>query len=279
MMAKALSEAAIRQYRDEGYYFPVQVLSNDETLALRRKLEAFEATQGHPLDGAQRSKSHLLFKWVDDLMRNDRLVDAIEDLIGPDILCWNTVFWIKEPHTPSYVGWHQDLKYWGLDNDELVSVWIALSPANRESGCMSVLPGSHKRQILAHDDTYHENNLLTRGQEIAVKVDESETVLMALEPGQASFHNVKSAHGSGPNESDDRRIGLSLHYMPTHTKQTLAEWDTAALVRGEDRFGHFVHTPRPATDFDPEAVAFHERATTATREIVYKDSIAEVHTL
>ena len=278
-MAKALSEAAIRQYRDEGYYFPVPVLSADETLALRRKLEAFESGQGHPLDGAQRSKSHLLFKWVDDLMRNDRLVDAIEDLIGPNILCWNTVFWIKEPHTPSYVGWHQDLKYWGLDNDELVSVWIALSPATRESGCMSVLPGSHKRQMLEHDDTYHENNLLTRGQEIAVKVDESETVLMALEPGQASFHNVKSAHGSGPNISDDRRIGLSLHYMPTHTRQTLAEWDTAALVRGEDSFGHFVHTPRPTIDFDPEAVAFHERATTATREIVYKDSAAAVHTL
>ena len=111
---------------------------------------------------------------------------------------------------------------------------------------MSVLPGSHKRQMLAHDDTYHENNLLTRGQEIAVQVDESETVVMALEPGQASFHNVKSAHGSGPNNSNDRRIGLSLHYMPTHTKQTLATWDTAALVRGEDRFGISpTHRTRP----------------------------------
>ena len=278
-MPKALNEAAIRQYRDEGYYFPVPVLTVDETLALRQKLEAFESSQGHPLDGAQRSKSHLLFKWVDDVMRDDRLVDAIEDLIGPNILCWNSVFWIKEAHTPSYVGWHQDLKYWGLDNDKLVSVWIALSPATRESGCMSVLPGSHRRQMLQHDDTYQENNMLTRGQEIAVDVDEAETVLMALEPGQASFHNVKSAHGSGPNNSADRRIGLSLHYMPTHTRQTLADWDTAALVRGEDRFGNFVHTPRPAADFDPEAVAFHERATAATREIVYKDSAAESHTI
>lgn len=278
-MPKALSEAAVRQYRDEGYFFPVPVLSADEALAARQKLEAFEGGQGHPLDGAQRSKSHLLFKWVDDIMRTPRLVDAVEDLIGPNILCWNTVFWIKEAQTPSYVGWHQDLKYWGLDNDELVSVWIALSPANRESGCMSVLPGSHRRQLMSHDDTYHENNMLTRGQEIAVEVDESETVLMALEPGQASFHNVKSAHGSGPNNSLDRRIGLSLHYMPTHTKQTLADWDTAALVRGEDRYGHFVHAPQPAIDFDPEAVAFHERATNATREIVYKDSAAEAHTL
>jgi non-haem Fe2+, alpha-ketoglutarate-dependent halogenase len=278
-MPKVLNEAAIRQYRDEGYYFPVPVLTVEETLALRQKLETFESSQGHPLDGAQRSKSHLLFKWVDDLMRDDRLVDAIEDLIGPDILCWNSVFWIKEAHTPSYVGWHQDLKYWGLDNDELVSVWIALSPATRESGCMSVLPGSHRRQMLAHDDTYHENNMLSRGQEIAVDVDKAKTVLMALEPGQASFHNVKSAHGSGPNNSADRRIGLSLHYMPTHTRQTLADWDTAALVRGEDRFGNFVHTPRPAADFDPDAVAFHDRATAATREIVYKDSAAESHSI
>jgi non-heme Fe2+,alpha-ketoglutarate-dependent halogenase len=278
-MPKALNEAAIRQYRNEGFYLPVPVLTVHETLALCQKLETFESSQGHLLDGAQRSKSHLLFKWVDDVMRDDRLVDAIEDLIGPNILCWNSVFWIKEAHTPSYVGWHQDLKYWGLDNDELVSVWIALSPATRESGCMSVMPGSHKRQMLPHDDTYHENNMLTRGQEVAVEVDEAETVLMALEPGQASFHNVKSAHGSGPNNSADRRIGLSLHYMPTHTKQTLADWDSAALVRGEDRFGNFVHTPRPAADFDPEAVAFHERASAATREIVYKDSTAESHSL
>ena len=274
-MPRVLSETAIKQYKEDGYFCPVPVISAAEMAGLRQQLEAFESQQGHPIEGAQRAKAHLLFKWIDDLMRHPTLVDAVEDLIGPDILCWNTGFWIKEARTPAYVGWHQDLQYWGLDNDELVSVWIALSPATLESGCMHVLPGSHKQQ-LAHNETYHDNNMLTRGQEIDIVVDDAKTVAMPLEPGQASFHNVKLAHGSGPNASDDRRIGISMHYMPTHTKQLLADWDSAALVRGEDRYNHFAHTPIPAHDFDPAAVAFHKRASDTIREIVYKDAAQAV---
>ena len=270
-MPKVLSKAAIKQYTEEGYFFPVEIMSTVETAGLRDQLEAFESKQGHPIEGSQRAKTHLLFKWIDDLMRHPVLVDAVEDLIGSNILCWNTAFWIKEAQTPTYVGWHQDLQYWGLDNDKMVSVWVALSPATEESGCMSVMPGSH-RQLLAHSETYHKDNMLTRGQEIDMVADEVKTVSMPLQPGQASFHNVKSAHGSRPNNSNDRRIGISMHYMPTHTKQILSEWDSAALVRGEDMYNHFVHTPIPVRDFDPEAVAFHKRASDTLRAIVYTDS-------
>ena len=278
-MPKVLTEDAIGQYHREGYFFPVRILDDEQVAANRRRLEDFEARQGKPVEGAQRSKSHLLFKWVDDLMRDSTLLDAVEDLIGRDILCWNTIFWIKEAGSQSFVSWHQDLRYWGLDTNDLVSVWLALSPATLESGCMHVLPGSHKGDLLPHNDEYQQDNLLTRGQEIAVKVDESKTVAMPLEPGEISLHNVRLAHASGPNWSIDRRIGISLHYMPTHTKQTVGEWDTAALVRGEDRFGHFTITPRPAKDFDPSAVLFHEKATDATRKILYKDAQEDRHTI
>ena len=278
-MPKVLSEDAIEQYHREGYFFPIRILDDEGVAANRRRLEEFESRQGKPVEGAQRSKSHLLFKWVDDLMRNPKLLDAVEDLIGGDILCWNTIFWIKESGSQSYVSWHQDLRYWGLDTNDLVSVWLALSPATLESGCMHVLPGSHKGDLLPHNDEYQQDNLLTRGQEIAVKVDETKTVAMPLEPGEISLHNVRLAHASGPNRSTDRRIGISLHYMPTHTKQTVGEWDTAALVRGEDRFGHFTVTPRPAKDFDPSAVLFHEKATDATRKILYKDAQEDRHTI
>ena len=273
-MPKALTADAIEQYRRDGYWFPHRVLSEAEAGGLRDKLEAFEAAEGHPIDGAQRVKAHILFKWLDDLIRHPRILDAVEDLIGPDILCWTSVFWIKEANSASYVSWHQDLKYWGLDSDDMVSTWLALSPATLESGCMHVLPGSQRGELLPHDDRYHADNLLTRGQEIAVDVDEAETVAMALAPGQMSFHNVRMAHGSGPNRSGDRRIGISIHYMPTRTRQLLGDWDSAALVRGEDRYGHFVPTPRPTRDFDPVAVAFHEKAAAAVREIVYKGSSA-----
>ena len=278
-MPKVLTEDAIGQYHREGYCFPVRILDDEQVAANRRRLEEFESRQGKPVEGAQRSKSHLLFKWVDDLMRDSKLLDAVEDLIGRDILCWNTIFWIKEAGGQSFVSWHQDLRYWGLDTNDLVSVWLALSPATLESGCMHVLPGSHKGDLLPHNDEYQQDNLLTRGQEIAVKVDESRTVAMPLEPGEISLHNVRLAHASGPNRSIDRRIGISLHYMPTHTKQTVGEWDTAALVRGEDRFGHFTITPRPAKDFDPSAVLFHEKATDATRKILYKDAQEDRHTI
>lgn len=271
-MSKLLNENAIAQYSRDGYYFPVRVLDDEQVAANRARLEQFEADQGSPITGAQRSKSHLLFTWVDALMRNTKILDAVEDLIGPDILCWNTFFWIKEPLSETFVSWHQDLRYWGLDTDHLVSVWLALSPASLETGCMRVLPGSHKGDLLPHADEYKEHNLLTRGQEIAVEVDEEKTVAMPLQPGEVSLHNVRLAHASGPNRSTNRRIGLSMHYMPTSTQQTIGDWDSAALVRGTDRFGHFKETPRPTKDLDPDAVQFHEKATNAVREILFSDA-------
>lgn len=271
-MPKILQLQAIEQYQRDGYYFPLKVLDDNEVAANRARLDAFEKTQGQPLAGAQRNKSHLLFKWVDNLMRHDTILDAVEDLIGPDLLCWNTLFWIKEANSGSFVSWHQDLRYWGLDTADLVSVWLALSPASLESGCMRVLPGSHQGELLPHKDEYADGNLLTRGQEIAVEVDEHKTVAMPLNPGEISLHNVRVAHASSPNQSADRRIGLSLHYMPTKSKQIVGEWDSAALVRGEDRYGHFKHAPQPSKDFDPVAVEFHRQATDAVREILFTDA-------
>ena len=271
-MLKLLNENAIVQYNRDGYYFPLRILDDEQVAANRTLLENFETTQGKPIGGAQRNKSHLLFKWVDDLIRHSKILDAVEDLIGPNILCWNTLFWVKEARSESFVSWHQDLRYWGLDTNDLVTVWLALSPATLESGCMRVLPGSHRGDLLPHKDEHKPDNLLTRGQEIAVQVDEAKTVAMPLSPGEISLHNVRLAHASGPNRSTDRRIGLSLHYMPTRTKQTVGEWDSAALVRGEDRFGHFTATPRPAYDLDPATVLFHEKATNAIREILFKDA-------
>ena len=271
-MPKVLSEDAITQYREDGYFFPLRVLEKAQVNVCRKNLESFEASQGEPIGGAKRNKSHLLFKWIDDLMREATILDAIEDLIGPDILCWNSLFWVKEAQSESFVSWHQDLRYWGLDTDELVTFWLALSPATHESGCMSVLPGSHRGELMPHEDEYRDNNMLTRGQEISVEVDESKTVAMPLQPGEASLHNGRLAHASAPNRSADRRIGLSFHYMPTRTKQVVGEWDSAALVRGEDRFGHFAPTPRPSRDLEPEAVQFHEKATDAVREVLFKDA-------
>ena len=267
-----LDEAQIEQFHEDGYICPLQVLSKEEANGFRDKLEAFEATQGGRLEPQQRNKSHLLFKWVDDVIRDARVLDPIEQLIGPNILCWNTLFWIKEAGSQSFVSWHQDNRYWGLDSQKVVSGWLALSSATLESGCMRVMPGTHKEDVLGHVDRYDENNLLTRGQEISEAMDEEKAVHMPLEVGQMSLHNYGLAHASGVNSSNDRRIGLSLHFMPPETAQIVGEWDCAALVRGEDHYEHFERTPVPAFDFDPPLVAFHARATRAIREVLYADA-------
>lgn len=266
-MTLDLDDDQIGRYRASGWLSPLDVLPAEAVAEARSRLEAFEAEHGPLSARPERSRAYLPFAWVDEIMRHPRLVDMVEDLIGPDILCWNAILWIKEPGSGSFVGWHQDVTYWGLDNREVLTAWVALSEASEEAGCLRALPGSH-RLTLDHTETYHADNLLTRGQHID-DIDPAATVAMPLRPGQASFHNVATAHGSGPNRTGDRRIGLSLHYMPTHTRQTLAAWDSAALVRGQDHHGHFDLAPRPRFDLDPDAMAYHARSVDALNRIVY----------
>ena len=264
-----LTPGQIEQYRRDGYVFPLRVLEAREIAPLRARLEALEAENGGRLKHSQRGKSHLLFKWLDDLIRDPRILDPVEQLIGPDILCWNTIFWIKDRGSRSFVSWHQDSRYWGLSSDRVVSAWLALSPAGIQAGCMRVMPGTHIGDTLAHHDSYHDDNMLTRGQEIVDGVDDEAAVHMPLEAGQMSLHSYRLAHASGPNLSDDRRIGVSMHFMPPDTAQVVGDWDSAALVRGADRYGNFEHTPVPACDFDETAVAFHARATRAVSDVLY----------
>ncbi len=276
-MSKRLTADLIARYDQDGVIFPRRLLSAADAAGYRRQLEAFEAAHGGALKGAYRFKSHLLFKWLADLVRAPEVLDLVEDLIGPDILCWNTNWFIKEPRTPNFVSWHQDNNYWGLDTRKLVSVWIALSPATRASGCMRLIPGSHRGPTLPHVDTFHADNMLTRGQEIAVTVDEAKAVDITLETGEAAVFAFGIAHSSPPNQSDDRRIAIVLRYIPPETRQTVAAWDSAALVRGTDRFGHFTHEPVPTRDFDPVAVAFHLRAEEQQRQVYYQGTGLKGH--
>lgn len=264
-----LSQRQVEQFKRDGYVFPIDILDADEVADLRRRLEAREALQGGKIEPGQRAKSHLLFKWLDDLIRDPRILDPVEQLIGPNILCWNTIFWIKDVGSKSFVSWHQDNRYWGLSSPEVVTAWLALSPASLESGCMRVMPGTHIGDVLPHEDKYDDANMLTRGQEITEGVDDDHAVHMPLEIGQMSFHNYRLAHASDANNATDRRIGVSMHFMPTDTQQIVGEWDSAALVRGEDTFGNFAPTPIPEMDFDPVAMAFHVRAQKAQSDVLY----------
>ena len=273
-MPKILSKAEIERYWEEGFVFPIRVMAKDEASAYRRQLERFEASIGGPLRGDLRHKSHLLFTWLAALVRHSRILDAVEDLYGPDLLCWSSNFFIKEREHPAYVSWHQDSTYWGLSKPDVVTAWVAFTSADEGNGAMRVIPGSHKLDQIPHRDTFAKDNLLTRGQEIAVDVDESRAVTIVLEPGEMSLHHVRLVHGSPPNLSPDRRIGFAIRYVPTDVRQIAGE-DSATLVRGEDRFGHFGHEPPPVADLDPAMVALHRQITERNAKILYRGTSVE----
>lgn len=267
----ALSKEDLSHYQEQGYLSPIRVLSDAEVSTYRTKLEAIEAG-GTEQANHLKFKPHLVFTFLDDLIRHPKILDAVEDVLGPDILCWGTNFFTKEPKTTNFISWHQDLTYWGLEPADIVTAWVALSPATVASGCMRFVPGTHKMEIVPHNDTFADDNMLTRGQEVAVEVDEDDAVDIELKPGEMSLHHVKLIHGSNANSSDDRRIGFAIRYIPAYVRQVVGEKDSAVLVRGSDREGNFEHEAPPKVDMDPAALAQHAAIMKRQEAILFRDT-------
>lgn len=254
-----------QQYQANGYVAPVQCISAGQAADHRARLEAVEAEYG---DQHYKSKMHTLLDFAAELATAPAVLDTVEQLLGPDIMLFDVTYIIKEANSPSHVSWHQDLTYWGLSNDEQVSMWLALSPASPVSGCMRMVPGSHKQGKLDHTDTDDTSNVLFRGQSVA-GVAEEQAIMCPLEPGQASFHHGWTLHASMPNESDDRRIGFNVQFINPSARQTLHDMDTATLVRGQDRFNHYRADSFASGVMQSGAVEEHARL-----EILHKETWA-----
>lgn len=270
-MPRTLAAAAVDQFERTGVCFPIRVMTANAAHALRARLEAAERGLGGSIAGNLRHKSHLVFTWLDELVRLPAVLDAVEDLIGPDLLVWSSNLFVKNARDPSFVSWHQDSTYWGLSEPLAVTAWVAFSASTPESGCLRVSPGSHLTDQLPHVDNPSAYNLLTRGQEIAVTIDERSAIDVVLAPGEMSVHHVRAAHGSEPNRSDDRRIGFAIRYIPTRVRQRAGR-DFATLVRGHDAYGHFEPEPRPAADLDPAAVVAHAEIMRVVSETLLQGS-------
>ena len=262
------SGAEVERYRRDGVCFPIDVLTRDEAEACRQRFDVLEAREGGRLSPSVNHKIHLLVPWLYDLVCDARILDAVEGVIGPDILCWGSSFFAKHVGDPSYVSWHQDATYWGLSSHDVVTAWVAFSPSTPENGCMRVVPGTHERQ-LSHHDTFAEGNLLSRGQEIEVEVEEADALDVSLQPGQMSLHHVLIVHGSNRNLADYPRIGYAIRYIPTHLRQLSPIRDSATLVRGTDRYGHFDHEQPPEGEFHPAAVERHAAVRERQAQILY----------
>jgi ectoine hydroxylase-related dioxygenase (phytanoyl-CoA dioxygenase family) len=264
-MPRALSPEQVASYARDGFLSPVAALTRDEAARCRGRLEAFEQTLGglltsETVDPRYRSRTHVLLAWVHALVSHPAILDAVEDLIGPDILVYTSTWFIKEPETAAIAAWHQDATYFGLRPYVHVTAWLALTEATAESGCMEFLPGSHEGGQRPHRAGVVASSVNRARQAIVGEIDDAPAVYAPLRRGEFSLHHTLCLHRSPPNRARDRRIGLGISYIPTHVRHLGEHKPPAMLVRGVDRHGHFELEPAPAADLDEAARAAYARS-------------------
>ncbi|PPR10060.1 MAG: hypothetical protein CFH41_02115 [Alphaproteobacteria bacterium MarineAlpha11_Bin1] len=255
-MPKVLTDEQIAYYRENGYLVPFDGVSSTEAAAMCRDLDDFEREEGIRASEII-VKGHLCFRRSYEFSCNPNILDVVEDLIGPNIYALSSRFWMKPGQDGSFVSWHQDSAYFGLEPNQLVTVWLAITDSTPENGCVRVVPGTHNGDTYSHVETFDEKNLLARGQSIQ-EIDDSGAVDLVLRAGQFSCHHERIVHGSNPNETEHMRIGLGIFYFPSYVRSTIGR-RPASLVRGVDEYGHWDVDPVPETDRD-EKVYAHVKA-------------------
>lgn len=242
------AEDILTNYNRDGYYFPIKVMPTDEAIGYRKMLEAEENNGKYDDQEIQLlyKSPDLILPFVDEITRLPTILKPVQTILGPNLLVFETIFFIKEAHTPHFVSWHQDLTYWGLDDLSEVTAWVALTPATVQSGCMQFVPGSHQKQIGEHRDTFEDTNMLSRGQVLIQEVREEEIVDIVLQSGEMSLHHGRMFHASPANRSPDRRIGLAIRYISPEMKLVSGERRVVHLVAGEDTFDHFEKVAPPS---------------------------------
>ncbi len=258
-----LTDDQVATYARNGFVSGLSALSQDETATLRREIEALEAAHsdgagGHDLAQFFRVNGQIVLPVLNRAARHPAVLEQVAAILGPNLLVWSVELFIKEPGSTATVSWHQDLTYWGMgETDEELTAWIALSDVSVEAGCMRFIPGSHNNAIVAHEDTFDSDNLLSRGQQIA-GIDEAQAVHGPLRPGQMSFHHGRCFHASGPNRSADRRIGLAIRYVTPEVRQADLGRDYAMLVRGRDEERGWIGVAGATSLFAPDDLALYD---------------------
>lgn len=254
----------IRQdFERNGFVSEMEVLAPDRIEYYSEKCGTFiESYRSHPsFSEWTYYRTELLLKWVAELASEDSLLDVIEELIGPDILLWNAFLPVKAPRTDVYFGWHQDATYWPVTpTEQIVSAWVALSPVNQFCGGMQMVRGSHLLGALPHETTYDESSMLKRGQQVTTAVDNDDVFDIDLQPGQASIHHTLTLHRSGPNNSNDWRLGVGLNYVSSQVGPLPGYEDSAMPLRGNVETSRFVFTQPPRSDLDSAALESFDAA-------------------
>ena len=267
----SLTAYQLNKYKEKGYVTPIDVLSSNEAFEIRKEIEKIEDKWPNELEGIGRNYIHMISPVFDRVCHNIKILDAVESVIGKNILICGTTLFIKNPNLKGFVSFHQDAKYIGLEPHNWVTAWIAVTDSNEKNGCMRMWPGSHKRNLKEHNQKFDEGNLLTRGQTVE-NVPIEETTPIILKAGQMSLHHPTIVHGSGLNKSSDRRIGFVIQsYIGTNVEQVLGKM-YVQQARGEDTFKFHEHTKRPKNLMDSKNIQLRKKANEELSKIFYKDS-------
>ena len=263
-----LTTEQLDRYNNKGYISPVDALTSIEAKEIRDEIEKIEKNWSKALEGINRNYVHLISPVFNKVCLNKNILDAVESIIGKNILICGTTLFIKNPKEKGFVSFHQDARYIGLEPHNWVTVWIAITDAHEKNGCMRMLPGSHKENLRYHEQKFDENNLLTRGQTIKnISLDKTEPVI--LKAGQMSLHHPKIIHGSGLNYSDDRRIGFVIQsYIGSNVEQVLGKM-YVQKARGEDKYKYHEYSNIPSKLMGKKEVISQNRANEELSKIFY----------
>lgn len=267
-MKTHLSADEVCQFDEHGFLTPRRVYSEVHAEKLRAQFESLADRFGRDEALKLQTDLHLVQRWAWDVVHDPRIVDPVSDVLGPNVLLWSLNWFIKEPRDGKFVSYHQDATYWGLEPHDVVTAWLALSDASEKTGPMKFVRGSHREEVREHDDTFGANNLLSRGQVIRGNIDPNKVVSSPLQAGEMSLHHVRLIHGSEPNLTNDRRIGMVLRYCATHVQQTKVR-DTAVLVKGKDEYGNFDLLPRPERDLGEFELARQKDSTRRMQRAIH----------
>ena len=266
-----LSSNQLKQYKDEGFVSPINIFSKEKAKEIRNEIELIENKIPGELEKSGRYNAHLISPLLDEVTHNSKILDAVQSLIGENILICGTTLFIKNPNEQGFVSYHQDAKYIGLEPLNWVTAWVAITDSNEKNGCMRMWSGSHKNNLKAHDQKFNEGNLLTRGQTVK-DVPKEETIPLVLEAGQMSLHHPTVVHGSELNKSNDRRIGFVIQsYIGTNVKQVLGK-NSVQLARGVDEFNYHEIIGRPQKLLDKNDIELKKQENNNLQEIFYKGS-------
>ncbi len=267
----SLNVKQLEDYENHGFVSPIDVLTLEEATKIKEEIEYIEKKWPDELIGLGRNNVHYISPIFDQVCHNSKILDAVESIIGKDILVGGTTLFIKDPDKKGFVSWHQDAKYIGFEPHNWVTAWLAITDANEENGCMRMWSGSHKEKIKKHKDTFNENNLLTRGQTVQ-NVPLEDTTPNILKAGQLSLHHPMIVHGSGSNKSNTRRIGFVIQsYIGTNVDQVIGKV-YVQQARGKDNFKYHEHTKRPSELMSKEDINIRIKANNELSKIFYNDA-------